>query len=171
MSIWGERLEGTRVLDLFAGSGAVALEALGRGALDAVAVEGDEAVAEVLLDNLRLLAASGLELRRGELPIELQRMLRQGAGPFDLVFADPPYRFTAYGGLLRAIEPLLAADGEVAVEHSRRIELPAESVGGQTGGPQTGGPQSGGAQNGRLVKVDVRRYGESALSFFRRSPR
>ena len=60
------------------------------------------------------------------------------------------YAFTGYAALLAAAAPLLAADGEVVVEHSSRLELPLEA--------------------GPLVRTDVRRYGESSLSFYRRRP-
>jgi 16S rRNA G966 N2-methylase RsmD len=64
-----------------------------------------------------------------------------------LVFADPPYAFEPYEELLAGVAPLLAQDGEVVVEHSSRREMPLEA--------------------GPLVRVDVRRYGESSLSFYR----
>jgi len=149
-SIWGERVEGARVLELFAGSGAVALEALGRGAAAATAVERDPRAAAALAANAeRLGERAALTLRRGALPAELARLARSGAGPFDLVFADPPYRFTAHAALLEALAPLLAPDGEVVLEHAVKVEPPAGA--------------------GGLVRVDRRRYGESALSFYRLS--
>ena len=148
-SIWRERLEGARVLDLFAGSGVVALEAASRGALAVVAVEMAPRSVAVLEQNVRRTGMEGIvEVRRGVLPAELER-LGEG-GPFDLVYADPPYRYPDYAELVAAVAPLLAADGEAAVEHASRRELPAEV--------------------GDLVRVDVRRYGESALSFYRRGP-
>lgn len=148
-SIWGEAIGGARVLELFAGSGAVALEALGRGALAAVAVERDPRALAALTANAERLGERGaLSVHRGVLPGELARLVRSGAGLFDLVFADPPYRFTGHAALLEAVEPSLADGGEVAIEHSIRAE-PPEQAGG-------------------LVRVDRRRYGESALSFYRR---
>ena len=87
-----------------------------------------------------------IEVRRLTLPAGLSRL----TGPFDLVFADPPYAFEPYGDLLVGVARLLAPDGEVVVEHSSRRELPLEA--------------------GPLVRVDVRRYGESSLSFYRRVP-
>jgi 16S rRNA (guanine966-N2)-methyltransferase len=146
-SIWRDRLEGARVLDLFAGSGAVALEALGRGALSALAVDADLRAVKIVEGNAARLGEGLLEIRRLTLPDGLARLVEQGAGPFDLVFADPPYGFDAYAEILQAVVPLLASDGEVAVEHSSRWELPMEV--------------------GPLTRVDVRRYGESAVSFFR----
>jgi 16S rRNA (guanine966-N2)-methyltransferase len=148
-SIWRERVDGGRVLDLFAGSGVVAIEAASRGALSVVAVEMAPRSVAVLEQNVRRTAMEGVvAVRRGTLPADLALLAAEG--PFDLVYADPPYRYPDYAELLAAVEPLLAADGEVAVEHTSRRELPAEV--------------------GDLVRVDVRRYGESALSFYRRGP-
>lgn len=148
-SSWMEGVPGGRFLDLFAGSGAVALEAASRGAHTVVAVEGDPEAFDLLQENIATVGVRGVvESFRGELPGFLQRLRGEGAGPFDLVFADPPYAFEGYAGLLAAVEPLLARDGEIAIEHSCRSELPAE-VGG-------------------LVKTHTRRYGECGLSFYRR---
>jgi 16S rRNA (guanine966-N2)-methyltransferase len=150
-SIWGERIENARLLDLFAGSGVVALEALGRGAVSVLAVDGDPRAVRTLEKNVEAVGARGIEVRRLPLPEGLARLAAEGAGPFDLVFADPPYAFADYGALLAGVAPLLAADpadSEVVVEHSSRRELPLEV--------------------GRLVRADVRRYGESSLSFYRR---
>ncbi len=151
-SIWRERLAGgdCRFLDLFAGSGAVGLEAASRGAFEVLCV--DEAVDAVraVAGNTTRLGKPRVEVRRLSLPAGLARLAAESAGPFDLVFADPPYRFAAYEALLAAGAPLLAGDGEVAVEHSSRRELPAQVA--------------------ALVRTGVRRYGESALSFYRAAP-
>lgn len=144
-SIWRDRLEGARVLDLFAGSGAVGLEALGRGALSAVAVDSNPRAVKIVEGNAGRVGLKALEIRRLTLPAGLNRLA--DAGSFDLVFADPPYGFDAYEELLQGVVPLLAPDGEIAVEHSSRRELPVEVD--------------------RLTRVDVRRYGESAVSFYR----
>jgi 16S rRNA (guanine966-N2)-methyltransferase len=146
-SIWGDRVEGARVLDLFAGSGVVGLEALGRGALSAVAVDQNLRAVETLEANAGKLGERLLEIRRLTLPAGLARLQ---AGAFDLVYADPPYNFNLYAELLEAVAPLLAVDGEVAAEHTSRRELPVEV--------------------GTLTRVDVRKYGDSAVSFYRRGP-
>ncbi len=146
-SIWRERLEGARVLDLFAGSGAVGLEALSRGALSILVVDADPRAMKTLQSNAERLGERLLEIRRLTLPAGLSRLVEERAGPFDLVYADPPYNFAPYPELLLAVAPLLAPDGEIAAEHSARRELPVEA--------------------GPLTRVDVRRYGESAISFYR----
>ena len=149
-SIWSDRLDGARVLDLFAGSGVVGLEALGRGALSALAVDQNLRAVETLEANAGKLGERLLEIRRLPLPAGLAHLVGQGTGPFDLVYADPPYSFDLYPDLLAALAPLLAPDAEVAVEHSSRRDLPIEA--------------------GPLTRVDMRRYGESAISFYRRGP-
>jgi 16S rRNA (guanine966-N2)-methyltransferase len=198
-SIWRDRLAGSRFLDLFAGSGAVGIEAAGRGALWVVCVDQDVTAIRAILGNVarvvgertagagagaapigvraagptgaREAAPTGagaggptgglVEVRRLTLPAGLARLGatgesaavpgRSGAGLapaiFDLVFADPPYRFDAFEPLLLGLPPLLAPAAEVAVEHSTRRQLPASA--------------------GALVRTDLRRYGESALAFYR----
>ncbi|HUF78675.1 MAG TPA: 16S rRNA (guanine(966)-N(2))-methyltransferase RsmD [Thermoanaerobaculia bacterium] len=147
-SIWqGPLSAGARVLDLFAGSGAVGLEAAGRGALRVLCVDSDRRGFAVLQSNRDRLGEALVDLRRLDLPGGLAELAERGEGPFDLLFADPPYRFPGYSVLLAAVAPLVAEDGELAVEHSARIALPPEAAG--------------------LVRVDQRRYGESALSFYR----
>lgn len=152
-SIWRDRLDQSRFLDLFAGSGAVGLEAAGRGALHVLAVDEDLRTVKTLEANAGKMgdAVRGIfEIRRLSLPAGLSRLVQDGAGPFDLVFADPFYNFGAYEELLVGVSPLLVAEAEVGIEHSSRRELPIEA--------------------GGLVRVDVRRYGESAVSFYRRGP-
>jgi len=147
-SIWSDRLAGARFLDLFAGSGIVALEALGRGALAALAVDNDLRAVKTLEANAVRVGERALEIRRLPLPAGLARLAAEKAGPFDLAFADPPYNFDSYEELLQGLPTLLAPDAEVAIEHSSRRDLPLEA--------------------GPLTRVDVRRYGESAVSFYRR---
>ena len=125
----------------------MALEALGRGALTALAVDADLRAVKIVEGNAARVGLQALEIQRLTLPAGLARLIEQNAGPFDLVFADPPYGFDAYEDLLQGAAPLLAPDGEIAVEHSARRELPVEV--------------------GSLTRVDVRRYGESAVSFYR----
>ena len=147
-SIWSDRLEGARVLDLFAGSGVVGLEAVGRGALSALLIDEDFRAVKTLEANCARVGEKTVEIRRLTLPGGLGRLTE--AGPFDLVYADPPYNFQPYDALIAGAAPLLATDGELVVEHSTRRDLPVQA--------------------GELVRTDTRKYGESSLSFYRKGP-
>ncbi|KAB2963570.1 MAG: 16S rRNA (guanine(966)-N(2))-methyltransferase RsmD [Thermoanaerobaculia bacterium] len=149
LSIWSERLPDARFLDLFAASGAVGLEALSRGALEAVFVESGREACKVLERNLRLAPAGATRLVRLAVPEALGALAAAGER-FDLVFADPPYAWTVTEVFLNGVAAILATGGELALEHSRRVR-PPESGGG-------------------LVRREARRYGESALAFYAREP-
>ncbi len=79
--------DGLRVLDLSAGSGALGLEALSRGAASAVFIESDRRAAEVIAGNIATVGLPGATVRRGT----VATVLAAGGAPVDLVFADPPY--------------------------------------------------------------------------------
>jgi 16S rRNA (guanine966-N2)-methyltransferase len=124
---------GEQVLDLFAGTGALGIEALSRGAKGAVFVERDVDALAALTANLEAL---GLELgeaevRRGEV-LGVLRSARARAETYDLVLIDPPYRRAGAWGreLPAALEPLLAPQARVVVESDRRspLGLPWEIV-------------------------------------------
>ena len=119
-------IEDTRVMDLFAGSGALGIEALSRGARLAVFIERDARATRALGENLKLLGldASVAELRRGEVLASLRRA-RERAETYDLLLVDPPYdQARELGGALAAlIPPLLAPGARVAVESDRRAPL------------------------------------------------
>jgi 16S rRNA (guanine966-N2)-methyltransferase len=127
-----ERLRGATVLDLYAGSGALAIEALSRGADRAVLVDRERSAVEAIDENL---AATGLAGRaraeRVAVPAFLRRA-RPADAPFDLVFLDPPYDLPA-GDLEAVLAQLahggwLAAGATVVVERgtddARPVELP-----------------------------------------------
>jgi len=119
-------LGGARVLDLFAGTGALGIEALSRGASRAVFVERDGAALAALRANLGTLGlgAGEAEVRRAEALAAL-RSAWAGAETYDLVLIDPPYRRAgAIGGeLSSALAPLLSAQARVVVESDRRTPL------------------------------------------------
>lgn len=147
-SIWGERLPEASLLDLFAGSGAVAIEAISRGALQATLVESSRTVVAALRRNAACLPAGSHRL----LNVPVERALRElgmQAERFDLIFADPPYAWVPDAVFLAGCSALLLAGGLLTIEHSSRAALPAEA--------------------GELVRTDVRRYGESALTFYGKS--
>jgi 16S rRNA (guanine966-N2)-methyltransferase len=84
-------IEGMSVLDLYAGSGALGLEALSRGAASALFVESDRRAAAVLERNIATLGLSGATLRRGQVTAVLAAGAVAPVAPADLVLADPPY--------------------------------------------------------------------------------
>jgi 16S rRNA (guanine966-N2)-methyltransferase len=119
-------IAGARVLDLFAGTGALGIEALSRGAVEAVFVENARPALAALRDNLRALDLAALA-RVVALPVE-RAAGAVGAQPFDLVFADPPYAAVA------SVPPVLAelaaagalaAGARLVVEHASRDPAPA----------------------------------------------
>ncbi|HZC72173.1 MAG TPA: 16S rRNA (guanine(966)-N(2))-methyltransferase RsmD [Jatrophihabitans sp.] len=118
-------LAGARVLDLFAGTGAVGLEALSRGAAAAVLVESDRAAAEVLRRNADAVGLPGATVVRRTAAAYLADVPDE---PFDLVFADPPYDLDdgALAELLAALgsRGWLAGDAIVVVERSARGAAP-----------------------------------------------
>lgn len=126
-------LDGARVLDLYAGSGAMGLEALSRGAEHATFVERDRVAAATIAKNAETLGlADAVTLRRED----VRRVLATDASAgtlYDLVLVDPPYRMLP--GLLpdlsRLVPPVVAAGGLVVVESEAREEpelpLPART--------------------------------------------
>ncbi|WP_262000857.1 16S rRNA (guanine(966)-N(2))-methyltransferase RsmD [Microbacterium sp. Mcb102] len=119
-------IDGARVLDLYAGSGALGLEALSRGAVSADLVERGRQAAAIVRRNAAVVAkAAGRSAGRvheGAVHTYLQR----AAGPFDLVFTDPPYDLddAAMTADLVALAPLLSPDAVVVVERARRATPP-----------------------------------------------
>jgi 16S rRNA (guanine(966)-N(2))-methyltransferase RsmD len=119
-------VEGARVLDLFAGTGALGIEALSRGATAAVFVERDPRAARVLEANLSTLGLSApeAELRRLD-AAEALRRARRRRETYDLVFIDPPYRQAGVweAELATALPPLLAPGARIVVEADHRSAL------------------------------------------------
>lgn len=122
-------LDGERVLDAFAGSGALGLEALSRGAASATFVEKDAWAAAVIRRNIAELGLTGEEALLVHSPLAAAlRTARERADAYDLVFLDPPYRLAPSLGaeLAEMLEPLLADGARVVTESDRRapLELP-----------------------------------------------
>ena len=143
-------VEGDRVLDLFAGSGALGIEALSRGAAHATFVDAGRPAVAAIRDNLREL---GLEARATVIPgdavVTAARHL--GAAPWRVVFVDPPYRSDLASRAVLALPcERLAEDAVIVIEHDRR-SAPPETL-------------------GSLLRTDQRRYGDTLISFFARSP-
>ncbi|HEX8304892.1 MAG TPA: 16S rRNA (guanine(966)-N(2))-methyltransferase RsmD [Jatrophihabitans sp.] len=143
-------LTGARVLDLYAGSGAVGLEALSRGAKAAVFVESDRRAATVLQDNITALRLEGATVHRCPAATFLSAV--GAAEPFDLVFLDPPYSVptASVSTLLAALaeDRWLVPGGVVVVERSsREAPLPWPN---------------------EIKAIKQRRYGEGCLWYGRR---
>ncbi len=141
--ILGPSVRGMRLLDLYAGSGAVGIEAVSRGAAAVVLVESERSIARGLRRQVREWGLSEVTVREARLPAALER-LQDSA--FDLVFADPPYAFDGWSRLLTLAAPLLAPGGALVAEHDRRGDLPEAA--------------------GDLRLDRLRSYGETELGFY-----
>ncbi len=143
------RLPGARFLDLFAGSGAVGIEALSRGASECVFVEQDRAAVAALRENLRRLGVAG----RARIVVRdalaaLETLKREGA-PFRVVFLDPPYGDSLAADTLSVLADgvLLVPEGVAVVQHFTKAPVPDRV--------------------GSLIAFKRRRFGETTLTFFR----
>ena len=143
-NVLAPRIEGSVFLDAYAGTGAVGIEALSRGASRAIFIEQNRAAVQVIRENLRSLGLEGrAQVRHGR----AAAVLAQLAGPIDIVFVDPPYRLESeYERVLTILSE--KPPSLVIVQHSVHLEL-AESYGG-------------------LKRSRVLKQGDNALSFFER---
>jgi 16S rRNA (guanine966-N2)-methyltransferase len=128
----GSALEGLRVLDIFAGSGSLGIEALSRGAQSATFVDSSRAAADAIRDNL---ARLGLSPRGRVITADFRRVLaalEARRAQFDLVFVDPPYRDDTSAEVLAklAATGLVARGGRVVIRQSRRLSTPAPASAG-----------------------------------------
>jgi 16S rRNA (guanine966-N2)-methyltransferase len=114
---------GARVLDLYAGSGALGIEALSRGAANAMFVERDARAAAAIERNLGSLGVEAPVVRQ-----DVLRFLARADGAFDLVFCDPPYDSASRlaGPLAERLPALIAEDARIVTESDKRnpLELP-----------------------------------------------
>ena len=117
----GPRVAGARVLDLYAGSGAVGLEAVSRGAARAVLVEPDAAILRASLETWRVEPAE-VRVFAAEVGPALERLASAGER-FDVVFADPPYARTAEADLA-GLSGIVAPNGLVVVQSDAKSQPP-----------------------------------------------
>ncbi len=162
-------LSGARVLDLYAGTGALALEALSRGAARATVVEKGRDALGALRTNVAALAL-GEVVEVVALPVE-RAAAGLSKGAFDLVFIDPPYADVEDGTGLTAIglvvtSGALAEGALVVLEHA-----PARGEAAR-GGRRDGadGADERGPELPGLTREETRRYGDSCLSFYLAGP-
>jgi 16S rRNA (guanine(966)-N(2))-methyltransferase RsmD len=142
-NILAPRIAGARVLDGYAGTGAVGIEALSRGAASVAFVERDRRAQALVADNL---AHCGVREGYVIIRASVARALADaGAGPFDIMFFDPPYD-EPVDDVLAAAGARLAADGVLVLEHARRRMSPERL--------------------GNLARSREVTSGDSALSFY-----
>jgi 16S rRNA (guanine(966)-N(2))-methyltransferase RsmD len=153
-NILAPRISGARFLDLCAGSGAVGIEALSRGAAHATFVDKSRKMYALIEDNLQALKIDDREFEviSSEAARFLGRFEEKGSQPFDIVFFDPPYA-ADYETVLNYVgenaATLLGEDGVMVVEHEKRRDLASVFV--------------------ALERYRLLKQGDSRLSFYRRS--
>ena len=143
------RVRGARVLDLFAGSGALSLEAVSRGAAQAVLVDHDRAAIAAEKANIEALRFGD---RTRVLPMDWKRaaaLLRSEGAKFDLVFLDPPYAMRDMREVMEELRPLLDEEALIVLEHQSGV-MPATAEG--------------------YRMTDDRQYGYVGISFFELDP-
>ena len=140
-----EAVESGSVLDLYAGTGALGIEALSRGAASADFVESDVRRCRDIRANLEALGLT----KRGRVHVgRVEKALARMEGPFGLVLIDPPYEADPWKGIMTQLDEggVLEQDAIVVAEHSSRLEL----------APVYGG----------LVRARSRRYGDTSVSVY-----
>ena len=136
-------LEGATVLDAFAGSGSLGLEALSRGAAHATFVERDRIAQKVIANNVHTLGVDG---RSKLVKAPVASWLETTEQTFDIIFADPPYhdlQLSTVGKLTKLLKP----NGLMVLSYTGKGEVPTDLG---------------------VVVVDNRRYGDAVLAFYRK---
>jgi 16S rRNA (guanine966-N2)-methyltransferase len=148
-NVLGQWLEGQKVLDLYAGTGALGLESLSRGASDVVLVDSDREALSLCRANTDTLGFTArVEVLAQPVARALETLGRRG-DRFQLVFADPPYAARVVETVLEGLSAhqLLAGGGTVVVEHDKREPAPEAHAG--------------------FTRVDQRRFGDTWVSLYR----
>ncbi len=149
-NVWGNRIYEAKMLDLFAGSGSVGIEALSRGAEYVVFVDNSNSAVKVIRENLNHCNfESGFDIYRGDVFQVLKRIANRSA-KFDLVYIDPPFTqdhlFKKVMELLSQLD-ILESDGIVVIRTPRKKDMPSFEP---------------------LYKYRHDNYGESSLHYYRR---
>lgn len=150
-NVLAPRVSGARLLDAYAGTGAIGIEALSRGAEHVTFVESDRQAQALIAENLgRCGIADGYAIIRASADLAFQTFRsRPLFAPFDIIVLDPPYDHRA-GEALAGVDALVAEDGLVVFEHASRSPVPDRV--------------------GRLVLMRDLRSGDSALAFYACQP-
>jgi 16S rRNA (guanine966-N2)-methyltransferase len=160
-NVLGPAIAGARFVDVFAGTGAVGIEALSRGAAEVVFIEKHPPAVAQIRKNLESLGVRsgvivlGADALRGLEKLAAMRAAKytEDSPPFDFVFIDPPYAATEdYERVLHFLgsAPFLVAGSVIIAEHHKKFDLPAHA--------------------GSLTRFRVLKQGDAALSFYRFSP-
>jgi 16S rRNA (guanine966-N2)-methyltransferase len=156
-NILSPRISGAYFLDLFAGTGAVGIEAISRGAQEALFVENHPPAAKLIRENLTALGiksgAAVLQLDALAALEKIQQRQKDSVFAYDFIFLDPPY--AAAEQYLKVMDflaaaPFVTTDTIVIAEHTRKFELPEEFA--------------------ALERVRVLKQGDAVLSFYRLRP-
>ena len=149
-NILAPRISGARVLDGYAGTGAIGIEAISRGASHVTFVERDPRAAALVAENLRRCGVrDGYAIIRADLRAALARGQLSRDALFEIILLDPPYDEANLETLVQGAGARLAAGGLLALEHARRREVPSAA---------------GDVERSRVVTS-----GDSALTFYRRA--
>jgi len=151
-NVLAPRIEGASFLDLYAGSGAVGIEALSRGASRVVFVERAQPALKVLKSNLEKLGVKeGFQVESASVMTYLRRECPQSASAFDVVFLDPPYdatdEYDAALGILGGTSGGLLSVGAILIAEHRRKQRPEQRY-------------------GALERTRLLEQGDAALSFY-----
>ena len=148
-NIIGARTVNARVLDLFGGTGALALEALSRGAAFAAISDSARAALQAIERNARNVAGESFDRRVRIIRADYRAAIEKVAGPFDLVFLDPPYRMTdAYADAVKRLADAgkLAKDCLIVMERQKAVQIQLDE---------------------RFESFDARAYGDTVVEFAR----
>ena len=142
-NIIGDEIKDAKVLDAFAGSGALGLEAVSRGAVSATFIERDRAAQNVITKNI---ATLGVEADAKLVKASVASWLETTEEQFDIVFADPPYHDLQLSTAMKLIK-VLKPNGLMVLSYTGRGEVPTDLG---------------------VVVVDNRKYGDAVLAFYRK---
>lgn len=152
-NILGPRVDGSRFLDLFAGTGAIGIEAVSRGAAHVVFVEKHPATVRLLKENLASLQiSSGVQVIPADVRASITKLSVGNAAPFDFIFLDPPYaEENTYRDTLHALqESALLSETTIVIAEHHKKSTSSKSI-------------------GRLEQFRILMQGDAALSFYRQS--
>lgn len=149
-SIIAPYIEESRFLDLFSGTGNIALEALSRGAKKAIMIEQDQEALKIIIENINSLGFENRCRAYKNDVIRAVEILGRKEEKFDIIFMDPPYKQELCTKVLKAIEKsgILANDGLIICEHHMLEDLEDEVAG--------------------FKKADCRKYGKKTMTFYTR---